>query len=188
MRKNYNKNIISEERNSDFKCITNFIERVPQKYKRFTDRIVIYLDDDIRNGRSWVFYQNANNSDSGGRWFEFNESTKVKDGRWYCDGEDNFFYETLTETYSSLTNVITPLSTQTPTQTQTPTNTSTQTTEPEADDTFPLKKGKSGPEVVQLQNFLNDKGTGKKLVTDGIFGDLTYNKLVKYQEDKKLIE
>ena len=196
MKKIHNKKIISEQRKADFGCLNQVIEKNPIffLFDEFIDgRIVIYFDEiDLKankNGRRWEFYKNTDNSSSGGVWSELNGSTKVKDGRWYCDGENNFFYQTPTETYSSRTERTTPRTTTTTTPTTT--TTTTTTTEPTTTDTnqsiFPLKKGISAPEVVQLQNFLNNKGTGEKLVTDGIFGDLTYNKLVKYQEDNNLI-
>jgi peptidoglycan hydrolase-like protein with peptidoglycan-binding domain len=102
-------------------------------------------------------------------------------GTWECNGNDNFkivagglLYTSNIDDWVESTTESEPLSPETPT-----TNTN--------QSIFPLKKGKSGPEVVQLQNFLNDKVTDEKLVTDGIFGDLTYNKLVKYQKDNNLI-
>jgi hypothetical protein len=199
MKKIHNKKIISEQRKADFGCLNKVIEKKDYLFDEYIDRIVIYLEEiDLeanKNGRQWIFYKNTNDSSSGGRWFEFNGSTKVKDGRWYCDGENNFFYQTPTETYSSRTERSTPRTTTTeptttttePTTTTTEPTTTTTTTTDTNQSIFPLKKGISAPEVVQLQNFLNNKGTGEKLVTDGIFGDLTYNKLVKYQEDNNLI-
>jgi hypothetical protein len=142
--------------------------------------ITFPLEGDERDERDkWFFFDN-------GIWISMKITVagvrkRLDKGTWECNGDDNFkivaggfVYTSDTDIWVRLTTESEPLSPETPT-----TNTN--------QSIFPLKKGKSGLEVVQLQNFLNVKGTGEKLVTDGIFGDLTYNKLVKYQEDNNLI-
>ena len=52
---------------------------------------------------------------------------------------------------------------------------------------FPLKKGSEGKEVIQLQNYLNKEIPANPLVIDGIFGDLTHNKLVQVQKNKGVL-
>jgi hypothetical protein len=120
----HNKKIISEQRKADFECLNKKIEKKGYLFDPYDDGIIIYFDkidlEANKNGRRWIFYKNTNNSSSGGRWFEYNGSTKVKDGRWYCDGEENFFYQTPTETYSSRTEITRPrLTTATSTTTTT---------------------------------------------------------------------
>lgn len=51
---------------------------------------------------------------------------------------------------------------------------------------FPLKVGIRGPEVAQLQNYLNKSIPFEPLVVDGIFGKKTQDKLIQLQN--KLIQ
>jgi hypothetical protein len=120
----------------------------------------------------WLFY--PPNSDNRQRWFDMENSVVKEKGDWTCDGESNFTIKKESgETYSSQTG-------------DSDSDTSDTSDSEEASD-FPLKFGSEGPKVVQLQHFLNEKGTGTKLVTDGIFGNKTKDKLVRYQKDNNLI-
>lgn len=118
----------------------------------------------------WVFYKP--NSDNRQRWFNMENSVPTEKGDWACDGDSNF---TIKKdgggTYSS----------QTGEESDSDTSNDSDTSD------FPLKFDSRGPKVVQLQHFLNEKGTGTKLVTDGIFGNKTKDKLVQYQKDNNLI-
>jgi hypothetical protein len=49
---------------------------------------------------------------------------------------------------------------------------------------FPLKEGSKGPEVAQLQNFLNEKIPNNPLTIDGIFGTKTKEKLIQFQRQE----
>lgn len=57
------------------------------------------------------------------------------------------------------------------------TPTAASTTNLEANDSFPLKKGSKGNNVVYLQNALN-KFSSSKITADGVFGEQTYNKIL----------
>lgn len=117
----------------------------------------------------WLFY--PPNSDDRQRWINMENSVVTERGDWACDGDSNFtIKKDGGETYSSQTG-----------------DSDSDTSDPEEASDFPLKFGSEGPKVVQLQHFLNEKGTGPNLVTDGIFGNKTKDKLVQYQKDNNLI-
>lgn len=117
----------------------------------------------------WIFYKP--NSDNKLRWVNMKDLVATERGEWACDGDSNFtIKKDGGETYSSQTG-----------DSDSDTSDETDTSD------FPLKFDSWGPKVVQLQHFLNEKGTGTKLVTDGIFGNKTKDKLVQYQKDNNLI-
>lgn len=58
---------------------------------------------------------------------------------------------------------------------------------PVADDSFPLKQGSKGPNVVKLQKFLNDKIPSNPLTVNGIFDEKTKNKLIEYQKKEGIV-
>jgi hypothetical protein len=164
-------------------CVTKYYTKNTEKRTSFGEIDIAVVQVYVTSTILWNFFSNNvfTASDRGVQYVT---------GKWQCDGDENF----------KIIGEVTKLDGTKKNQTypskindwiDTTTTTTTTTTEPTTTDTnqsiFPLKKGISAPEVVQLQNFLNNKGTGEKLVTDGIFGDLTYNKLVKYQEDNNLI-
>ena len=149
----------------NFGCIENY----------FKERgVEIITWDDAKGVRIstttlWIFYKP--NSDDRQRWINKENSVVTERGDWACDGDSNF---TIKKdgggTYSSQTG-----------DSDSDTSDTTDTSD------FPLKFDSRGPKVVQLQHFLNEKGTGTKLVTDGIFGNKTKDKLVQYQKDNNLI-
>ena len=102
-------------------------------------------------------------------------------GTWECKGNNHFIITTETHTLDSSDDkgwVETPPAEEEPEQ----------STEPNFDRTkFPLKKGSEGTEVIQLQNYLNKEIPENPLVIDGIFGDLTHNKLVQVQKNKGVL-
>ena len=149
----------------NFGCIENY----------FKERgVEIITWDDAKGVRIstttlWIFYKP--NSDDRQRWINMENSVVTERGDWACDGDSNFtIKKDGGETYSSQTG-----------------DSDSDTSDPEEASDFPLKFGSEGPKVVQLQHFLNEKGTGPNLVTDGIFGNKTKDKLVQYQKDNNLI-
>jgi hypothetical protein len=103
-------------------------------------------------------------------------------GTWECDGERNW---KLNSKISGVYSTITGGWEGAPTETQTPTP--TQTPQPELNNEFPLRLGSKGPKVAQLQRFLNDKISQSPLVIDGVFGQKTKDKLIKYQKDNRFV-
>ncbi len=59
---------------------------------------------------------------------------------------------------------------------------------PEANDSFPLKLGSKGPNVVKLQKFLNDKIPGNPLTVNGVFDQKTADKLIEFQKKEEIIK
>jgi hypothetical protein len=134
----------------------------------------VYVVATLKSGAKWFFYQTK----PGVRpWVEVNNKTMSLNGTWSCLGESNF---QLTRS-DGKTYVGGDTSWKDETQPET-------TTEPTYDKTnFPLKKGSEGKEVIQLQNYLNKEIPTNPLVIDGIFGNLTHNKLVQVQKNKGVL-
>jgi hypothetical protein len=110
---------------------------------------------------------------------------KVLDkGNWECYGNENFKIVAGGWVYTSdIDDWV-----EKPPVEQEPEEEPEQSTEPNFDRTkFPLKKGSEGKEVIQLQNYLNKEIPADPLVIDGIFGDLTHNKLVQVQKNKGVL-
>jgi len=112
-------------------------------------------------------------------------SPKVLDkGTWECNGNENFKIFAGNSTYMS---DIDDWVERPPVEPE-PEEEPETTTEPDFDRTkFPLKKGSEGKEVIQLQNYLNKEIPANPLVIDGIFGNLTHNKLVQVQKNKEVL-
>jgi hypothetical protein len=86
-------------------------------------------------------------------------------GKWNCDGDHHFLIFTDDESYSSRSD----------------------NWETIDSDTFPLRYGSKGPNVVKLQKFLNSKLPNNPLTVNGIFDTQTENKLIEYQRKEGLI-
>lgn len=86
-------------------------------------------------------------------------------GKWNCDGDHHFLIFTDDESYSSRSDNWGTIDR----------------------DTFPLKFGSKGPNVVKLQKFLNSKLPNNPLTVNGIFDTQTENKLIEYQRKEGLI-
>jgi hypothetical protein len=154
-----------------FSCVTNGLTSMGLSFQ-IKDNI--YVVATLKSGTKWFFYQTK----PGVRpWVEVNNKTMSLNGTWSCLGESNF---QLTRS-DGKTYVGGDTSWKDETQPET-------TTEPTYDKTnFPLKKGSEGKEVIQLQNYLNKEIPANPLVIDGIFGDLTHNKLVQVQKNKGVL-
>lgn len=160
----------------DKKCIIEFYKKIPQEVREMTDRLyTIYPEDNSM----YVFTFN-------GDWFYLlpNVDGKYEQksiGTWECKGNNNFI---ITSGGYILDSEVGPPWVEKPPVEQEP----EQSTEPDFDRTkFPLKKGSEGKEVIQLQNYLNKEIPANPLVIDGIFGDLTHNKLVQVQKNKGVL-
>jgi hypothetical protein len=99
-------------------------------------------------------------------------------GTWECDGKEaNFKLRSKKSgVYSSKTNEWVEVPT-TPEQTEKPTYDKSK---------FPLKLDSRGPEVVQLQNYLNKLIPMDPLVVNGIFDKKTQDKLIQLQKNLNL--
>ena len=156
---------------SAFSCVTIGLTSMGLSFQ-IKDNI--YVVATLKSGAKWFFYQTK----PGVRpWVEVNNKTMSLNGAWSCLGESNF---QLTRSDGKIY-VGGDTSWKDETQPET-------TTEPDFDRTkFPLKKGSEGKEVIQLQNYLNKEIPANPLVIDGIFGDLTHNKLVQVQKNKGVL-
>ena len=168
-------------------CVTKYFRK---KGTEFTETPGAVIAVKIDNNFTWDFY-----SDNYFVAFEGGVSYIV--GKWQCDGDENFIITgnvtkrdttKKKQTFSSKTPekwTDTNDSPTTPPVEQEPEEEPEQSTEPDFDRTkFPLKKGSEGKEVIQLQNYLNQEIPTNPLVIDGIFGNLTHNKLVQVQKKK----
>jgi hypothetical protein len=145
------------EGNPIFNCIRNHHTSEGDKITELSNKLTV-IDSSI--GYRIVFYTN-------GRFAYFETDSDGKEefngkGDWKCKGEREYEY-----TFDSETS-------------ETP-------TEPEADDSFPLKEGSEGPNVVKLQKFLNDKIPSNPLTVNGKFDEKTKNKLIEYQKKEGII-
>lgn len=154
----------------EFSCVTNGLTSMDMSFQ-IKDNI--YVVATLKSGAKWYFYQTM----PGVRpWVEVNNKTIILQGTWSCVGESNF---QLTRS-DGKTYVGGNTSWDGETQPDT-------TTEPEGDDSFPLKEGSKGPNVVKLQKFLNDKIPGNPLTVNGVFDEKTKNKLIEYQKKEGII-
>ena len=163
----------------DKKCVIEYYKGILQEVRELNDRL--YTIDKSDN----VMYVFTFSGD----WFALpmvdgKRETKSK-GTWECKGNNHFIITTETHTLDSSDGkgwVGKP-----PVE-QEPEEEPEQSTDPNFDRTkFPLKKGSEGTEVIQLQNYLNKEIPENPLVIDGIFGDLTHNKLVQVQKNKGVL-
>ena len=162
----------------DKKCVIEYYKEISQEVRELTDRLyTIYPQDNSM----YVFTFN-------GDWFylpivDGRHEQKSK-GTWECKGNNNFIITTENHTWASDGGGWV----EKPPVEQEPEEEPEQNAEPNFDRTkFPLKKGSEGKEVIQLQNYLNKEIPADPLVIDGIFGELTHNKLVQVQKNKGVL-
>lgn len=113
---------------------------------------------DEPNKVSHIFYKDK-------KWTQSKDGVNQFTGKWNCDGDHHFFIFTDDESYSSRSDNWGTIDR----------------------DTFPLKYGSKGPNVVKLQKFLNSKLPNNPLTVNGIFDTQTENKLIEYQRKEGLI-
>jgi len=106
-----------------------------------------------------------------GKWSQTKNNTNQFTGRWNCDEGDHFLIVTDDESYSSRND-----------------NWEKITRVGDSNDSFPLKFGSKGPNVVKLQKFLNDKIRTNPLTVNGIFDQKTADKLIEFQKKEGIIE
>lgn len=109
---------------------------------------------------------------------EGNKLVRKDIGTWECDGERHYkiFSKTYSNTFSSKTGKVTD-TVPTPAPTEEPTYDKSK---------FPLKLESEGPEVAQLQNYLNKLIPLEPLVVNGIFDKKTQDKLIQLQKNPPL--
>jgi hypothetical protein len=159
----------------DKKCVIEYYKGIPQEVRELNDRL--YTIDKSDN----VMYVFTFSGD----WFALpiiDGKREIKSqGTWECKGNNNFIITSGDYMFDS---EVGPPWVEKPPVDQEP----EQSTEPNFDRTkFPLKKGSECKEVIQLQNYLNKEIPENPLVIDGIFGDLTHNKLVQVQKNKGVL-
>lgn len=177
---------------SEFSCVTNGLTSMGKSFQ-IKDNLYVVADYLMSTGYhaigepekptiKWYFYKPKQGTRT---WVEYNQLNKGIDlqGTWSCFGESNF---KLTRS-DGKTYVGGDTSWKDETQPEATTEPE-QTTEPVADDSFPLKVGKEGPNVVKLQKFLNDKIPSNPLTVNGKFDEKTKNKLIEYQKKEGIIE
>jgi hypothetical protein len=143
---------------SDFACILkNKNVRGPVATVSSDGNYVSFFVDEP-NKVSHIFYKDK-------KWTQSKDGVNQFTGKWNCDGDHHFFIFTDDESYSSRSDNWGTIDR----------------------DTFPLKYGSKGPNVVKLQKFLNSKLPNNPLTVNGIFDTQTENKLIEYQRKEGLI-
>jgi hypothetical protein len=144
---------------SDFSCILkNKNVRGPVATVSSDGNSVSFLVDEP-NKVSHIFYKDK-------KWTQSKDGVNQFTGKWNCDGDHHFLIFTDDESYSSRSDNWATIDR----------------------DTFPLKYGSKGPNVVKLQKFLNSKLPNNPLTVNGIFDTQTENKLIEYQRKEGLIK
>lgn len=151
--------------NPMFDCIRNFHSDnkdyygTQEKLSEYPDRLTVTFKQKDKPLRAFSFYTNKRliifNLNADNKWV-----AEKKRGTWKCDGERGYIF-----TEDSL-----PPATPA-------------TEEPTYDKSkFPLKLGIEGPEVAQLQNYLNKLIPFEPLVVNGRFDKKTQDKLIQLQK------
>jgi len=149
----------SDVNNSVFACILkNKNVRGPVATVSSDGNSVSFFVDEP-NKVSHIFYKDK-------KWVQSKDGVNEFTGKWNCDGDHHFFIFTDDESYSSRSDNWATIDR----------------------DTFPLKYGSKGPNVVKLQKFLNSKLPNNPLTVNGIFDTQTENKLIEYQRKEGLIK
>lgn len=91
-------NIIYEQVLNSFTCLRNYIEKNELQNAEFVDRIEIYLEPGNTSGLRFVFYK------LNSVWKRMSGTTTQKEGKWSCDGSDNYSILAGNERYSSKIN------------------------------------------------------------------------------------
>jgi hypothetical protein len=120
---------------------------------------------DEPNKIAHIFYKKDN------KWTQSKNGVEQFVGRWNCDEENHFLIVTDDESYSSRSD-----------------NWEKITKVGDSNDSFPLKFGSKGPNVVKLQKFLNNKISANPLTVNGIFDQKTQDKLIEFQKKEGIIE
>jgi hypothetical protein len=143
---------------SDFACILkNKNVRGPVATVSSDGNSVSFFVDEP-NKVSHIFYKDK-------KWTQSKDGVSQFTGKWNCDGDHHFLIFTDDESYSSRSDNWGTIDS----------------------DTFPLRHGSKGPNVVKLQKFLNSKLPNNPLTVNGIFDTPTENKLIEYQRKEGLI-
>jgi hypothetical protein len=154
---------IPEQLDPAFSCVTNGLTSMDMSFQ-IKDNI--YVVATLKSGTKWYFYQPKQGTKT---WVEVNNKTITLQGTWSCVGETNF---QLTRSDGKIY-VGGDTSWKEATQ-----------AEPTYDKSkFPLKLDSRGPEVVQLQNYLNKLIPFEPLVVNGIFDKKTQDKLIQLQKN-----
>lgn len=149
-----------------FSCVTQGLTSAGMSFEVKDN---IYVVATLKSGTKWYFYQTK----PGVRpWVEVINKRMTLSGTWSCVAESNF---QLTRS-DGKTYVGGDTSWKEDTQ-----------AEPTYDKSkFPLKLGSEGPEVAQLQNYLNKIIPFEPLVVNGIFDKKTQDKLIQLQKNLPL--
>jgi len=134
----------------------------------------LYVVGALTPSTNWFFYQPKQGTKT---WVEVSNKTITSQGTWECFGREKFkITRSDGKTYTAGKQ-----------EWEEPTA-SEATTEPKADDSFPLKLRSEGPNVVKLQKFLNNKIPGNPLTVNGVFDQKTADKLIEFQKKEGIIK
>jgi hypothetical protein len=148
--------------NSDFSCV---LKNKGNSAKIDSNGESVWFWVDEPNKVAHIFYKKDN------KWVQSKDGTEQFVGRWNCDEDNHFLIVTDDESYSSRSDNWEEISKV-----------------GDSNDSFPLKFGSKGPNVVKLQKFLNDKIRTNPLTVNGIFDQKTADKLIEFQKKEGIIE
>jgi hypothetical protein len=148
--------------NSDFSCV---LKNKGNAAKVDSNGNYAWFWVDEPNKVIHIFYKKDN------KWVQSKDGTEQFVGRWNCDEDNHFLIVTDDESYSSRSDNWEEISRV-----------------GDSNDSFPLKFGSKGPNVVKLQKFLNDKIRTNPLTVNGIFDQKTADKLIEFQKKEGIIE
>ena len=161
-----------------FNCIEKWVNKnSAQKFYEFPNPIykrpycVVWKDNPKTFWTFWSDFQ----------WEKTIDGVRTEKGDWKCDGNDGFI---IISEVGKIWKTDDPGWKDTPEPSPAPAEA---TPSPEADDSFPLKEGSEGPNVVKLQKFLNDKIPSNPLTVNGKFDEKTKNKLIEFQKIEGII-
>ena len=157
-----------------FSCVTSGLASMGKSFQIKDNKYVVAT---MGNKLYWYFYKTGGDKNP---WVEVEDGKIILQGTWSCSTNSNFKIDSYDgKSYTGGDSDWKDDST--PVEDDPETDTNFDRTK------FPLKKGSEGKEVIQLQNYLNKEIPANPLVIDGIFGDLTHNKLVQVQKNKGVL-
>lgn len=156
-----------------FICVTNALSQYTILSNidgvNFQIKDNLYVVAALNSDTNWFFYQPKQGTKT---WVEVSNKTITSQGTWECSGQEKF---KITRS-DGKTYIAGKQEWEEPTQ-----------SEPTYDKSkFPLKLESEGPEVVQLQNYLNKLIPLEPLVVNGIFDKKTQDKLIQLQKNLPL--
>jgi hypothetical protein len=155
-----------------FNCIEKWVKKnPPKKFYEFPNQkdnrsYCVMWNNDIKT--FWTFWPDF-------QWTKTVDGVRIEKGEWECDGDEGFIViSEIGKIWKTSDRNWKPYEGNTE---------ENDDDEPTYDKSkFPLKLGSEGPEVAQLQNYLNKLIPFEPLVVNGLFDKKTQDKLIQLQK------